>query len=326
MSSQTSVLQAPAGTVSSANALMLHGVIFTVIGVFLMFAPLFIYPIFLMNVLVYALYANSYALLAGPGGLMSFGHAAYFGTSAYLAGYAAKTWGFTPELTILMGSATGALLGLVFGYLAIRRQGIYFAMITLALAQMVYFICLRAPFTGGEDGLQAVPRGDLFGLFSLADDMSMYYFVAVLFIAATLLMYRINYSPFGEVLRAIRGNEQRVESLGYKVFRYKLVLYVLATAFAGFAGAIKVQVFQLATLTDVYWTTSGDAVLMNLLGGIGTIFGPIVGALAMVSMQTYLAHFGSWVTVLHGLIFIVCVMVFREGIVGRLSKLTGRAL
>jgi branched-chain amino acid transport system permease protein len=323
---ETTVLQPAAHPVRSSNAAILHAVIFILIGVLLLLAPLFSYPIFVMGVLVFALYANSYALLVGAGGLLSFGHAAYFGSAAYMAGFAAKYWGFTPELAILTGTASGALLGLVFGYLAIRRQGIYFAMITLALAQMVYFICLRVPFTGGEDGLQAVPRGKVFGLISIADDLTMYYFVAILFMAAILLMYRIIHSPFGEVLRAIRGNEKRVESLGYKVFQYKLTLYVLATAIAGFAGSIKVLVIQLATLTDVYWTTSGDAVLMTLLGGIGTIFGPLAGALALQSMQTYLADFGSWVTVLHGLIFIVCVMTFREGIFGYLSKLIGRPL
>lgn len=304
----------------------LHMAIFAAIGVFLLLAPLFVYPMFVMDVLIFALYANSYALLVGAGRLMSFGHAAYFGVAAYICGYAARTYGLTPELAILAGTAAGGLLGFVFGFLALRRQGIYFAMITLALGQMVYFICLRAPFTGGENGLQSIPRGSLFGLFSLADDTRMYYFVAVLFMAAILLIYRIIYSPFGEVLRAIRGSELRVESLGYKVFRYKLMLYVLATALAGFAGAIKALSLQIATLTDVYYSTSGDAVMMTLLGGIGTIFGPIVGGLAYVAMQTYLAPLGSWVTVTQGLIFVFCVMFFREGIIGRLSRIVRQPL
>jgi branched-chain amino acid transport system permease protein len=314
------------GRARALDDAILHAIIFAALGVLLLFAPLFAYPMFVMNVLVFALYANSYALLIGAGGLVSFGHAAYFGSAAFVAGYAAREWGFTPELAILLGTASGALIGLVFGYLALRRQGIYFAMITMALAQMVYFICLRAPFTGGETGLHGVPRGRLFGLISLADDTTMYYFVVVVFMAATLLIYRILYSPFGEVLRAIRGNEQRVESLGYKVFHYKLALYVLATALAGFAGAVKVLVFQIATLIDVHWTTSGDAVLMTLLGGIGSIFGPLAGALAMKATETYLAAFGSWVTVLQGLVFVFCVMAFRDGIVGRLARITGRKL
>jgi branched-chain amino acid transport system permease protein len=283
-------------------------------------APFYIYPIFLMKALCFALFACAFNLLIGYVGLLSFGHALFFGWAAYVSAHAAKVWGVTPELAILSGTAAAAVLGYVAGWVAIRRQGIYFAMITLALAQMMYFFAVQAPFTGGEDGIQAVPRGRLFGLVSLADQMTMYAFVAVVFLAAFLLIYRIIHSPFGEVLKAIRENESRAISLGYKTDRYKLVAFVLSATLAGLAGATKALVFQLATLTDVHWGMSGEVVLMTLVGGLGTVFGPAVGAVIIVAMQNYLAGFGQWVTVIQGTIFIVCVLLFRRGIVGELAQ------
>ena len=284
--------------------------------IFLIVAPTFIYPVLLMKALCFALFACAFNLLIGYVGLLSFGHALFFGWSSYVCAYAAKRWGVPPELAILMGTAAAAGLGLVTGALAIRRQGIYFAMITLALAQMMYFFAVQAPFTGGEDGIQAVPRGRLFGIFNLADQMTMYVFVVVVFLAGFLLIYRIIHSPFGEVLKAIRENEQRTISLGYKTDRYKLVAFVLSATLAGVAGSTKALVFQLASLTDVHWTMSGEVVLMTLLGGLGTVFGPAVGAFIIVAMQNYLSGFGQWVTVIQGVIFVVCVLLFRRGIVG----------
>jgi len=289
---------------------------FVALVVFLIVAPSFIYPVLLMKALCFALFACAFNLLIGYVGLLSFGHALFFGWSAYVCAYAAKAWGFPPELAILTGTATAAFLGLVTGSLAIRRQGIYFAMITLALAQMMFFFALQAPFTGGEDGIQAVPRGRLFGVFNLADQMTMYAFVVVIFLACFLLIYRIIYSPFGEVLKAIRENEQRAISLGYKTDRYKLMAFVLSATLAGVAGSTKALVFQLASLTDVHWTMSGEVVLMTLLGGLGTVFGPAVGAFIIVAMQNYLAGFGQWVTIIQGAIFVICVLLFRRGIVG----------
>ena len=289
---------------------------FAALIVFVIVAPSFIYPVLLMKALCFALFACAFNLLIGYVGLLSFGHALFFGWSSYVCAYAAKAWGFPPELAILAGTASAAVLGLITGALAIRRQGIYFAMITLALAQMMYFFALQAPFTGGEDGIQAVPRGRLFGLFNLADQMTMYVFVVVVFLAGFALIYRIIYSPFGEVLKAIRENEQRAISLGYKTDRYKLVAFVLSATLAGVAGSTKALVFQLASLTDVHWTMSGEVVLMTLLGGLGTVFGPAVGAFIIVAMQSYLAGFGQWVTVIQGIIFVICVLLFRRGIVG----------
>ena len=289
---------------------------FAALVVFLTVAPTFIYPVLLMKALCFALFACAFNLLIGYVGLLSFGHALFFGWSSYVCAYAAKRWGFPPELAILLGTAAAADLGLVTGALAIRRQGIYFAMITLALAQMMYFFAVQAPFTGGEDGIQAVPRGRLFGIFNLADQMTMYVFVVVVFLAGFLLIYRIIHSPFGEVLKAIRENEQRTISLGYKTDRYKLVAFVLSATLAGVAGSTKALVFQLASLTDVHWTMSGEVVLMTLLGGLGTVFGPAVGAFIIVAMQNYLSGFGQWVTVIQGVIFVVCVLLFRRGIVG----------
>ena len=278
-----------------------------------------IYPVFLMKALCFALFACAFNLLIGFGGLLSFGHAMFLGTAGYVSAHAAKEWGAPPELAILAGTAASAVLGIVSGALAIRRQGIYFAMITLALAQMIYFFCLQAPFTHGEDGIQAVPRGKLFGLLDLSNTLTMYYVVLAIFIAAFLLIYRVIHSPFGNVLKAIRENEPRAISLGYDAERYKLLAFVLSATLAGLAGATKAIVFQLASLTDVHWSMSGEVVLMTLLGGMGTIFGPVVGAFAIVGLESYLARFGQWVTVITGAIFVVCVLAFRRGIVGELG-------
>jgi len=275
-----------------------------------------IYPVFLMKALCFALFACAFNLLIGYGGLLSFGHAMFLGTAGYVCAHAAKEWGWPPEAAILAGTGAAALLGLVTGLLAIRRQGIYFAMITLALAQMIYFFCLQAPFTHGEDGIQSVPRGHLFGLIDLSNTLTMYYFVLIVFIAAFALIYRIINSPFGQVLKAIRENEPRTISLGYDAERYKLLAFVLSATLAGLAGATKAIVFQLASLTDVHWTMSGEVVLMTLLGGMGTVFGPVVGAFVIVGLENYLSSFGEWVTVITGAIFVVCVLAFRRGIVG----------
>jgi branched-chain amino acid transport system permease protein len=278
-----------------------------------------VYPVFLMKALCFALFACAFNLLLGFGGLLSFGHAMFLGGAGYVTAHAAKVWGYPPELAILLGTAAAAALGIVSGALAIRRQGIYFAMITLALAQMLFFFCLQAPFTHGEDGIQSVPRGKLFGVLDLADTMVMYYVVLAIFLAAFVLIYRIVHSPFGNVLKAIRENEPRAISLGYDAERYKLLAFVLSATLSGLAGAVKAIVFQLASLTDVHWTMSGEVVLMTLLGGMGTIFGPVVGALAIVGIESYLAQFGQWVTVITGGIFVVCVLAFRRGIVGEIG-------
>ena len=282
-------------------------------------APYFLYPVFLMKVLCVALFACAFNLLIGYVGLMSFGHAAFYGMGSYLAAYAAKEWGFTPELAIIAGGLIGGALGLVFGLIAIRRQGLYFAMITLALAQMVFFFCLQAPFTGGENGIQQVPRGELFGFISLQSDMTMYWTTAAIFLLGFLLLYRVVHSPFGQVLKAIRENEPRATSLGYAVDRYKLIAFILSAALSGVAGGTKALVFGIATLTDVGFNTSGDVVLIALVGGLGTIFGPVMGALILTAMENYLAQFGSWVTVTQGVIFVICVLAFRRGIIGELA-------
>ena len=291
-----------------------------VLLVFLIGAPFVLYPVFLMKALCFALFACAFNLLIGYVGLVSFGHALYFGWASYLCAYAAKSWGLQPEFAILIGTATAAVLGDIAGGLAIRRQGIYFAMITLALAQMMYLVALRVKLTGGEDGIQAVPRGHLFGVFDLNDEMTMYVFVVVVVLAALFLIYRIINSPFGEVLKAIRENEQRAISLGYNTDRYKLIAFVLSATLAGLAGSVKALVFQLASLTDVHWTMSGEVVLITLVGGLGTMFGPIVGAFIIIAMENYLAPFGQWVLVIQGAIFVVCVLVFRRGIVGELAN------
>ena len=283
-------------------------------------SPFVLYPVFLMKALCFALFACAFNLLIGYVGLLSFGHAAYFGMGAYVAGYAAKAWGVTPEIAVLLGLLTGGALGTVFGCLAIRRQGIYFAMITLALAQMNYFFCLQAPFTGGEDGIQQIPRGNLFGLISLQNDMNIYWVVAFLFLFFFLLMHRIINSPFGQVLKAIRENEPRATSLGYRTDDYKLVAFILSAAIAGAAGGLKSLVFGIATLTDVHSNMSGEVVLMTLLGGLGTVFGPVLGAFVLTSMENYLAQAGAWVTVIQGVIFVACVVSFRRGIIGEIAN------
>jgi branched-chain amino acid transport system permease protein len=309
---------------------------FTLMVAFLLLAPIFIYPVFLMKVLCCALFACAFNLLLGYVGLLSFGHALFFGWSSYISAHAAKVWGFPPELAILSGVAVAALFGLIAGSLAIRRQGIYFAMITLALAQMMFFFALQAPFTGGEDGIQGVPRGVLFGFLDLSKIMNMYFTVVVIFLLGFLLIYRIIYSPFGEVLKAIRENEQRAISLGYKTERYKLAAFVLSATLTGLAGSTKAIVFQLASLTDVDWPMSGEVVLMTLVGGLGTVFGPALGAAVIITMQNYLATAGDisfqifgfviamqpgqWVPVIQGVIFVLCVLMFRRGIIGEIAN------
>jgi branched-chain amino acid transport system permease protein len=293
---------------------------FVVMVVALVVAPFVTYPLFLMQAMCFALFACAFNLLIGYVGLLSFGHALYFGWASYLSAYSAKAWGFSPELAILTGTATAAVCGVVAGSLAIRRQGIYFAMITLALAQMMFFFALQAKFTGGEDGIQAVPRGFLFGIVDLRNEMAMYAVVLIIFLAGFLFIYRIIHSPFGEVLKAIRENETRAISLGYKTDRYKLVAFVLSATLAGVAGATKAIVLQLASLTDVNWPMSGEVVLMTLVGGLGTIFGPVVGAFVILVMQFKLAPIGEWVLVIQGAIFVACVLLFRRGIIGEVAN------
>jgi branched-chain amino acid transport system permease protein len=294
---------------------------FALLGLAIVVAPLWVYPLLVMQVLCFALFACAFNLLIGYVGLLSFGHALFFGYGSYVSAYTAKALGLDPGLAIIAGAAAGAVLGVVVGALAIRRQGIYFAMITLALAQMMYFFAIQAPFTGGEDGIQAVPRGRMFGLLDLSNPTVMYAVVAGIFVAGFLFIYRVVNSPFGEVLKAIRENEPRAISLGYRTERYKLVAFVLSAMLAGLAGATKAIVFQSATLTDVHWTMSGEVVLMTLLGGLGTIFGPAVGAAVIIAMQYYLSGFGQWVMVIQGTVFVLCVLLFRRGIVGELGNL-----
>ena len=293
---------------------------FVVMVAALIVAPFVTYPLFLMQAMCFALFACAFNLLIGYVGLLSFGHALYFGWASYLSAHSAKVWGFSPELAILTGTATAAVCGVIAGSLAIRRQGIYFAMITLALAQMMFFFALQAKFTGGEDGIQAVPRGFLFGIVDLRNEMAMYAVVLIIFLAGFMFIYRIIHSPFGEVLKAIRENETRAISLGYKTDRYKLVAFVLSATLAGVAGATKAIVLQLASLTDVNWPMSGEVVLMTLVGGLGTIFGPVVGAFVILVMQFKLAPIGEWVLVIQGAIFVACVLLFRRGIIGEISN------
>ncbi len=281
-------------------------------------APHVVYPVFLMSALCFAIFACAFNLLIGYVGLLSFGHAAYFGFASYVTAQAVKNWGFDPLLGVLLGTGAAGVLGLVFGALAIRRQGIYFAMITLALSQMVYFYALQVKWTGGEDGIQAVPRRQLFGLFDLTSETVMYYVVLAIFLAALALLYRTIHSPFGQVLKAIRENEPRAVSLGYDVDRYKLLAFVLSATIAGLAGGTKALVTHIASLTDVQWQMSGEVVLMTLVGGMGTVLGPVVGAFVIVMMQDYLATVGEWVLVIQGAIFVVAVLSFRRGIVGEL--------
>ncbi len=285
-----------------------------------------IYPFFVMQALCFALLACAFNLLIGYGGLLSFGHAMFLGTAGYVSAHALKVWGLTPELGILVGTAAAALLGLVTGYISIKRQGIYFSMITLALSQLLYFLYLQAPFTHGEDGIQGIPQGHLLGIFDLSKPLVLYYVVLVGFLAGFLLIYRTINSPFGEVLKSIRENEPRAISLGYKTDQYKLLAFILSGTLAGFAGSLKVFVAQNASLTDVHWSMSGEIVLMTLVGGLGTIFGPVVGAFVIIAMQQYLAGFGQWVTVIQGVIFVACVLLFRRGLVGELAHLLRRSL
>ena len=296
------------------------GAAFVAMVLFFAVAPLFIYPVFLMQVLCFALFACAFNLLVGYVGLLSFGHAAFFGIAGYVCGHAAKVWGLTPELAIIAGSLAAVGLGFVIGALAIRSQGIYFAMITLAFAQMVYFYCVQAKFTHGEDGIQGIPRGHLFGTVDLDNMTSMYLVVIIIFLASFLLIYRIIHSPFGQVLKAIRENETRAVSLGYNVDRYKLIAFVLSAGLSGLAGATDTLVFQLAALTNVHWSMSGEVVLMTLVGGLGTVFGPVVGAMMIVAMQQYLAELGSWVLVAQGAVFVICVLAFRRGVVGEFGR------
>jgi branched-chain amino acid transport system permease protein len=280
----------------------------------------------MMKAMCFALFACAFNLLIGFGGLLSFGHAMFLGTAGYATAHAAKIWGFPPELAILFGTACSFALSIVTGLLAIRRLGIYFAMITLALAQMIFFFYLQSSFTGGEDGIQSVPRGRLFGFIDLANIWAMYYTTFVVFIAGFLLIYRVIHSPFGQVLKSIRENEARSTSLGYDSVRYKFMAFVLSGTLAGVAGAVKALVFQLASLTDVHWTMSGEVVLMTLLGGLGTIFGPVVGAFIIITMENYLAQLGAWVTVVQGVIFVICVLTFRRGVVGEIAHFIKKPL
>ncbi len=326
----------------------LHTVLFAGMALLLVALPsLGFYPFVLAQVLCFAIFACAFNMMLGFGGLLSFGHAMFFGFASYVTAHTAKyglaslpfwlpgaSWfdipvglpPFPPELAILAGAAVAGLLGFLTGSLAIRRQGIYFAMITLALAQMVYFFSLQAPFTGGENGIQAVPRGMALGFIDLSGDRTLYYAVVAIFMAAFLLIYRIIHSPFGQVLKAIRDNEPRAISLGYRTSRYKLVIFVLSATLAGVAGGTKAIVSQLATLTDVHWSMSGEVILMTLVGGMGTIFGPVLGAAIIVSVQNYLNNLGAWVTIVQGTIFVICVLLFREGIIGVISRAIKRPL
>jgi branched-chain amino acid transport system permease protein len=290
-------------------------------------APLAVYPVFLMKLLCFALFACAFNLLLGYAGLLSFGHAAFFASGGYITGYMLSSYsGLSTELGILAGTLASTVLGALFGMLAIRRQGIYFAMITLALAQLVFFVFVQAPFTGGENGLQGVPRGHLFGLVDMQNNMAMYYFVLAVFVLGFAIIQRTIHSPYGQVLKAIRENEPRAVSLGYNVDRHKLLAFVISAALAGLAGATKTVVFQLASLTDAHWHMSGEVILMTLLGGVGTILGPLVGATVVVTLQSYLSNgpLGEWVHVILGVIFVLCVLLFRSGIVGWLERLVKR--
>ncbi|MGH1462196.1 MAG: branched-chain amino acid ABC transporter permease [Neptuniibacter sp.] len=285
-------------------------------------APTLLYPVFLAKVLCFALFACAFNLLLGFAGLLSFGHAAFLGTGGYVTGYLMINSGLTPELAIIMGTVAGGLLGAIFGKLAVKREGIYFAMVTLALAQLVFFFYLQAPFTNGEDGMQGVPRGELFGLIDLSDNTVMYYFVLAIFVAGFWVINRTIHSPFGQILKAIRENEDRAVSLGYDVNHYKLMAFVISAALAALAGSTKSLVFNLASLTDVHWHMSGEVILMTLVGGVGTILGPVLGAGFIVSMQNYLSggELGNYIHIIMGVVFVICVLSFRSGIVGQFAK------
>jgi branched-chain amino acid transport system permease protein len=295
-----------------------------VLIVALLVAPWIFYPLLLVKILCYALFASAFNLLLGTCGLMSVGHAAFFGTAAYVAGHAAKVWGLPFEACLAVGVAAAAAVGAVFGYLSIRRQGIYFAMITLALAQLIYFLALQLPFTHAEDGLTSIPRGKVIGLFSLDDNIVLYYTTAIIFLAAFSFIYLVINSTFGQIVRAIRDNEMRAVSLGFDVNRYKLLAFTLSAAVAGLAGANKAIAFKLATLVDVHWTTSGNVILMTLLGGLGTLFGPVAGALVFVMLENYLADSGLPVQLVIGAIFILCILLFRRGVIGEIERLVLR--
>ena len=298
-------------------------VIYLILAAALLAAPFVGYPIFLMTCLCFALFASAFNLLIGFTGLLSFGHAMFFGFAAYISGHAAKVWGLTPEVAVLLGTLSATLIGWVVGVLAVRRQGIYFAMVTLALSQMIYFFCVQAPFTYAEDGIQSIPRGKLFGMIDMGSDVAMYYFVLAVFAFGFAMIYRTIHSPFGQVLKSIRENEARALSLGYDVDRYKLVAFVISATLAGLAGATKSLALGLATLTDVSWQMSGEVVLMTLLGGMGTILGPSLGAAIIITMQNYLSDLGSWVTIIMGVTFVICVLAFRRGIVGEIEHRFG---
>ncbi|MBV9394321.1 MAG: branched-chain amino acid ABC transporter permease [Methylobacteriaceae bacterium] len=301
-------------------------IVFLLMTLALIVAPLFAYPFFLMQALCFALFACAFNLLVGYVGLLSFGHAMFLGSAGYFSAHIAKVWGWPPELAIIAAAIGAGVIGVVTGALAIRRQGIYFSMITLALSQMIYFFCLQAPFTHGEDGIQAVPQGKMLGFIDLSHQMTLYYVVLAIFLFGFLAIHRIINSPFGEILKAIRENEPRAISLGYKTDRYKLAAFVLSATLVGLAGATKAIVAQNASLTDVHWSMSGEVVLMTLVGGLGTVFGPVVGAFVIVAMQNYLAGFGQWVTVIQGVIFVACVLAFRRGIVGEIAHMFKRSL
>lgn len=313
------------GLLTSQSKLRTSTALFGAIALaLLLVAPFFLYPIFLMSVLCFALFACAFNLLIGYVGLLSFGHATFFGGAAYITAHAVKVWGWEPLSGILLGAAGAAILGVFVGFLAIRRQGIYFAMITLALGQMFAFICLQVPFTHGEDGIQGVPRGHLLGLLDLNHPLPMYYVTLAIFLASFFAIWRIVNSPFGNILKAIRENEKRAISLGYRVDRYKLGAFVMSAALAGLAGGTKAIVFQFATLTDVQWQMSGEVILMTLLGGIGTLIGPVVGAGLVIALQNYLAASDFPVTVLIGIIFVICVLLFRRGIAGEVMEFLKR--
>ena len=319
-------------------------IVFAIMAALLAIVPFSgIYPFFVMQALCFALVACAFNLLVGYGGLLSFGHAMFLGTAGYVSAHLLKvgaisfpvwvgTWitipfpPFSPELGMIGGTLAAAVLAVVTGYVSIRRQGIYFSMITLALSQLLYFIYLQTPFTHGEDGIQGIPQGHLFGIFDLSKPTTLYYVVLVGFLAAFLLIYRTINSPFGEVLKSIRENEQRAISLGYKTDQYKLLAFILSGTLAGFAGSLKVFVAQNASLTDVHWSQSGEIVLMTLVGGLGTVFGPVVGAFVIIAMQQYLAGFGQWVTVIQGVIFVSCVLLFRRGLIGEIAHFLKRSL
>ena len=301
-------------------------VAFAVMVAFFVVAPYFVYPVFLMKALCFGLFACAFNLLIGYVGLLSFGHAAFLGGAGYASAHAAKVWGVAPEIAILFGTAVACAMGVLIGALAIRSRGIYFANITLAFAQMVFFFSLQAKFTGGEDGIQSVPRGRFLGVLDLSQMMTMYWVVLAVFIVGFLIVYRAIHSPFGQVLKAIRENEPRAVSLGYRPEQYKLIAFVISAALSGLAGATKAIVFQLASLTDVHWTMSGEVVLMTLLGGMGTVFGPVVGAFIIIMLENALAQLGDWLTVVQGAIFVLCVLIFRRGVVGELGRLIKKPL